>query len=102
MYRSKEQTSYANLIANAFDSGAPLLAGAAAGLGKTHGYTIPLITNGKRIAICMSTRQLIAQYIESDALKAALALSPNATVAVLRSRREFDSSKDYREHWRWR
>ena len=98
MYRSKEQTSYANLIANAFDSGAPLLAGAAAGLGKTHGYTIPLITSGKRIAICMSTRQLIAQYIESDALKVALALSPKSTVAVLRSRREFESSKDYREH----
>ena len=98
MYRSKEQTSYANLIANAVEIGAPLLAGAAAGLGKTHGYTIPLITSGKRIAICMSTRQLIAQYIESDALNAALRLSPKTTVAVLRSRREFDSSKDYREH----
>lgn len=98
MYRSKEQTSYARLIGNAIAPGAPLLAGAAAGLGKTHGYTIPLVTSGKRIAICMSTRQLIAQYIESDALRVALELSPSTTVGVLRTQREFDSSKDYRKH----
>ena len=98
MYRSKEQTSYAMLIGNAIAPGAPLLAGAAAGLGKTHGYTIPLATSGKRVAICMSTRQLIAQYMESDALRVALELSPSTTVAVLRSRRDFGSSKDFREH----
>ena len=98
MYRSKEQASYAKLITDALDNGAPLLAGAAAGLGKTHGYTIPLVTSGKRIAICMSTRQLIGQYIESDALKAALEQAPQTSVSVLRSRRDFDSSKEYREH----
>lgn len=97
MYRSKEQTSYANLIANAAAPGAPLLAGAAAGLGKTHGYTIPLVVSGKRIAICLSTRQLIAQYMASDALKVALNLSPSTTTAVLRSRREFDTGEQYRE-----
>ncbi len=97
MYRSKEQAQYAKLIADAIGIGSPLLAGAAAGLGKTHGYTIPLLTSGKRVAISLSTRQLIEQYMQSDALKSALEHSPT-TVAVLRSRREFDSSKDYREH----
>jgi Rad3-related DNA helicase len=98
MYRSREQTAYATLIAGAIATGAPLLAGAAAGLGKTHGYTIPLVTSGRRVAIGMSTRQLIAQYMESDALRAARELSPGATVAVLQSRREFDNNKAYREH----
>lgn len=97
MYRSKEQTAYAKLIGNAMKPGHPLLAGASAGLGKTHGYTIPLLASGKRVAIAMSTRQLIDQYMQSDALRTALALSP-ATVVVLRSRREFDNDKDYREH----
>lgn len=97
MYRSKEQAQYAKLITDAIGVGAPLLAGAAAGLGKTHGYTIPLVTSGKRVAISLFTRQLIEQYMQSDALKSALEHSPT-TVAVLRSRREFDNSKDYREH----
>jgi len=97
MYRSNEQAQYAKLISAAISDGPPLLAGAAAGLGKTHGFTIPLVTSGRRVAISLSTRQLIEQYMQSDALKSALELSPT-TVAVLRSRREFDSSKQYREH----
>ena len=97
MYRSKEQTAYARLIGASLDPGKPLLAGAAAGLGKTHGYAIPLIASGKQVAIAMSTRQLIAQFLNSDALQTALAQRP-ATVAALQSRREFASSKDYREH----
>lgn len=97
MYRSKEQQQYARLIGSALNPGAPLLAGAAAGLGKTHGFTIPLLLSGKRVAIAMSTRQLIEQFTRSEALQAALALRP-ASVAVLRARREFDTTKAYREH----
>lgn len=97
MYRSKEQQQFAELIHNAIIPGAPLLAGAAAGLGKTHAYTIPLVQSGRRVAISMSTRQLIGQFMQSDALRSALALRP-ASVVVLRSRREFDSNREYREH----
>ncbi len=99
MYRSKEQKTYATLIERAIARpGAPLLAGAAAGLGKTHGYSLPLLRSGKRVAIAFSTRALIAQYLGSDALAAAMAAAPGTTVAELKSRRDFDSAKDYREH----
>lgn len=97
MYRSKEQSAYAKLISGALEPGAPLLAGAAAGLGKTHGYTIPLLASGKRVAIALSTRQLIDQFMNCDALQAALATHP-CTVAALRSRREFETESAYREH----
>lgn len=96
-YRSAEQTAYAKLIAGALQSGPPLLAGAAAGLGKTHGFTIPLVESGKRVAIALSTRQLIDQYLSSDALRQALALR-NATVVALQTRRQFASDRQYREH----
>lgn len=97
IYRSREQADYAKLIAGAVHPGPPLLAGAAAGLGKTHGYTIPLVHSGKRIAVAMSTRQLIAQYIESDAVREALKIRPFSIVA-LQSRRDFETDKAYREH----
>lgn len=97
MYRSPEQASYAKLIAGATKPGPPLLAGAAAGLGKTHGYTIPLVQSGLRVAIAMSTRQLIAQYLDSDAVKQAQSVRSFSIVA-LQSRREFTTDRAYREH----
>lgn len=97
MYRSKEQSAYAKLINGALNPGAPLLAGAAAGLGKTHGYTIPLLSSGKRVAIALSTRQLIDQFMTCDALREALAVHP-CTVAALRSQRDFATDRAYREH----
>ena len=96
-YRSAEQTAYAKLISGALGPGPPLLAGAAAGLGKTHGFTIPLIESGKRVAIALSTRQLIDQYLSSDALKQALSLR-SASVVALQTRRQFASDRQYREH----
>lgn len=96
-YRSEEQRQYARLIETALRPGPPLLAGAAAGLGKTHGYSIPLLRSGLRVAIALSTRQLIAQYLESDALRAAREAHP-CTVAALQTRSAFASEADYREH----
>ena len=72
MYRSKEQQAFARLIAGAIRPGAPLLAGAAPGIGKTHGYAIELFRSGKRIAIAVPTRQLAAQFLASDALAASM------------------------------
>ncbi len=96
-YRSPEQTAYAKLIEAALRPGPPLLAGAAAGVGKTHGFTIPLVTSGKRVAIALSTRQLIDQFLKSDALKQALAIR-SATVMELQTRRSFETHRDYQEH----
>lgn len=96
-FRSSEQFAYARLIEGAIDPGPPLLAGAAAGLGKTHGYSIPLIASGKRVAIAMSTRQLIDQFINSDALKQALAIR-DATVVALQPKRFFETQAQYRQH----
>ena len=97
MYRSPEQTKYATLIEGALNPGPPLLAGAAAGLGKTHGFSIPLVASGKRVAICLSTRQLIDQYLKSDALHAACA-GRSVQILELQSRRDFPRDKDFREH----
>ncbi|MBC7618772.1 MAG: DEAD/DEAH box helicase [Candidatus Saccharibacteria bacterium] len=96
-YRSPEQTAYAKLISGALHPGPPLLAGATAGLGKTHGFTIPLVQSGKRVAVVLSTRQLIDQYLGSDALQQALAIR-SATVVALRTRRQFATNQQYREH----
>jgi Rad3-related DNA helicase len=97
IYRSPEQTQYAKLIEGAIKPGAPLLAGAAAGLGKTHGFSIPLIASRKRIAICLSTRQLIDQYLKSDALQVACG-GRSVSVVALQSRRDFTRDSDYRSH----
>jgi Rad3-related DNA helicase len=96
-YRSPEQTAYAKLIEGAMSPGPPLLAGAAAGLGKTHGYTIPLVASGKRVAIAMSTRQLIDQFLASDALKQALAGRP-ASVLALEPKGNFQTQAQYKAH----
>jgi Rad3-related DNA helicase len=96
-YRSPEQAAYAKLIEGAVSPGLPLLAGAAAGLGKTHGYTIPLVSSGRRVAIALSTRQLIDQFLDSDALKQALAIRP-ASVVALQPRGSFSMQAHYRAH----
>lgn len=99
MFRSKEQAAYAKLIEKAVaQPGPPLLAGAAAGLGKTHGFSIPLLQSGKRVALAFSTRALIAQYQASDALHAALQRAPQTSVAELLSRREFATTSAYQTH----
>ena len=96
-FRSTEQQRYAKLIETALRPGPPLLAGAAAGLGKTHGYSIPLVRSGKRIAIAMSTRQLMQQYLESAALQAARQ-GQAISVVALQTRQSFASEQDYQTH----
>jgi Rad3-related DNA helicase len=96
-YRSPEQGRYAHMIEAALRPGPPLLAGAAAGLGKTHGYSTPLVRSGLRVAIAMSTRQLIDQYLTSDALQAATQ-SHGVKVIALLTRRHFDKEADYQAH----
>jgi Rad3-related DNA helicase len=97
LYRSKEQSAFARLIAGATKPGAPLLAGAAPGLGKTHGYAIELLRSGKRVAIAVPTRQLASQFLASDALATAQAFAP-AQVAELQPRTNFERTADYRAH----
>ncbi len=96
-YRSPEQLHYAQLIESALKPGPPLLAGAAAGLGKTHGYSIPLVHSGLNVAIAMSTRQLITQYLASDALQAATQ-EHQVRVIELRTRKQFEREAEYLAH----
>lgn len=96
-YRSPEQLRYAQLIETALRPGPPLLAGAAAGLGKTHGYSIPLVQSGLTVAIAISTRQLIAQYLASDALQAATQGHPVRIMALL-TRKHFERESEYLAH----
>ena len=96
-YRSPEQATYAKLIEEAICPGLPLLLGAAAGLGKTHGYSIPLVSSGKRVAIAMSTRQLVDQFLNSAALRQALIVH-SASVIALQPRRNFETQAQYRAH----
>jgi Rad3-related DNA helicase len=96
-FRSPEQQHYADLINAVLQPGPPLLAGAAPGLGKTHGYSIPLVSSGLRVAIAMSTRQLIDQYLSSAALQAAVQGKPISVVA-LQTRHSFDNPQAYQAH----
>lgn len=101
-FRSAEQAEYAWLITQALNPGPPLLAGAAPGLGKTHGYAIPLIracAGGLRVAIAFPTRQLIEQFLRSQALADALT-GYMATVRVLLPRPAFgpDEHAQYKAH----
>lgn len=95
--RSPEQLRYAQLIETALRPGPPLLAGAAAGLGKTHGYSIPLVQSGLTVAIAMSTRQLIAQYLASDALQAATR-GHQVSIIELLTRKHFERESEYLAH----
>lgn len=97
IYRSKEQAAYAKLIAGALRPGSPLLAGGAAGLGKTHGYSIPLLASGLRVAIALSTRQLIDQFVSSDALAEANR-GRQRVVMALKTRAHFETAADYQAH----
>jgi hypothetical protein len=101
-FRSAEQAEYAWLITQALNPGPPMLAGAAPGLGKTHGYAIPLVracAGGLRVAIAFPTRQLIEQFLRSQALADALR-GYMATVRVLLPRPAFgpDEHDEYRAH----
>lgn len=96
-YRSKEQAAYAKLLAGALRPGPPLLAGAAAGLGKTHGFSIPLLASGLRVAISLSTRQLIEQFLNSDALAQANR-DGQRVVRALKTRAYFETAADYQAH----
>lgn len=96
LYRSKEQSQFADRVSEHLASGGrPLLLEGAAGLGKTRAYLAPMIALGKPVAICVPTRALAEQLIESADMAV---LRTNQAVAVFTPRRSFETLAEYRAH----
>ena len=94
MFRSKEQSNFAALVAaHIAKPDGPLLLEGGTGIGKTRAYLSALIASGKRVAIALPTHQLIEQLLASNDL--AEANGAGATVGVFRPARLFDSRADY-------
>ncbi|MBB1075770.1 DEAD/DEAH box helicase [Rhodoferax sp. 4810] len=96
MYRSKEQTQFASRVAEHLSSGGlPLLLEGAAGLGKTRAYLVPMLAASKPVAICVPTRALATQLLES---KDMAVIRTRQTIEVFTPRRNFDTLAQYRAH----
>jgi Rad3-related DNA helicase len=94
MFRSKEQSNFAALVAAHISKpDGPLLLEGGTGIGKTRAYLSALIASRKRGAIALPTHQLIEQLLASNDL--AEANGEGATVGVFRPARLFDSRADY-------
>ncbi len=96
MYRSKEQTQFASRVeAHLASGGAPLLLEGAAGIGKTRGYLAPLLATGQPVAVCVPTRALATQLLESSDLAA---VRRGQSVEIFTPRRQFETLALYRAH----
>lgn len=96
MYRSKEQTQFASRVSEHLSSGGPpLLLEGAAGLGKTRGYLAPLLATGKPVAICVPTRALASQLLESKDMEE---IRTTQTMEIFAPRRNLDTLAEYRAH----
>jgi ATP-dependent DNA helicase DinG len=60
------QQRMAAAVAEALDSGAPLLVHAPTGVGKSLGYLVPIATAGRRAIVATATKALQSQLVERD------------------------------------
>ena len=98
LYRSKEQKQFASRVEAHLAGGhAPLLLEGAAGLGKTLAYLDPLLGTGKQVAVCVPTRALASQLLESGDLAA---VRSGQSVEIFAPRRNFDTRALYQAHKR--
>jgi Rad3-related DNA helicase len=96
VYRSKEQTQFASRVAAHLTSGgAPLLLEGAAGLGKTRAYLAPLLATGKPVALCVPTRALATQLLESSDMAA---VRRGQSIEIFTPRRNFNTLAAYQTH----
>lgn len=96
MYRSKEQTQFASRVeAHLTSGGAPLLLEGAAGLGKTRAYLAPLLASGEPVAVCVPTRALATQLLESNDMAA---VRSGQSIEIFTPRRNFDTLAEYQAH----
>jgi Rad3-related DNA helicase len=95
-YRSKEQRQFARRVEAHLDGGGnPLLLEGSAGLGKTRAYLTPLFATRQQVAVCVPTRALATQLLESDDMGGVRA---NQTVEIFTPRRHFGNLADYKLH----
>jgi len=96
VYRSKEQTQFASRVqAHLGSGGAPLLLEGAAGLGKTRAYLAPLLATGQPVAVCVPTRALATQLLESGDMAA---VRSSHAVEIFTPRRHFETLAHYLAH----
>lgn len=96
LFRSKEQEQFARRLEAHLDGGGlPLLLEGAAGLGKTRAYLAPLLSTGLPVAVCVPTRALAEQLLESRDLACVL---DGQKVEVFTPKRHFLSLGEYKEH----
>ena len=96
LYRSKEQKQFASRVEAHLAGGhAPLLLEGAAGLGKTRAYLGPLLATGKQVAVCVPTRALANQLLESGDLAA---VRNGQSVEIFAPRRNFETLALYQAH----
>lgn len=96
MYRSKEQKQFASRVeAHLASGGTPLLLEGAAGLGKTRAYLAPLLAIGRPVAVCVPTRALAKQLLDSSDMAA---VRSNQTVEIFTPRRSFETLAQYQAH----
>ena len=96
LYRSKEQNQFASRVeAHLASGGAPLLLEGAAGLGKTRGYLGPLLATGKQVSVCLPTRALASQLLESGDM---VAIRSGQSIEIFTPRRNFETLALYKAH----
>jgi len=96
VYRSKEQAQFASRIeAHLASGGAPLLLEGAAGLGKTRGFLAPLLATRKPVAVCVPTRALATQMLESSDMSV---VRCGQSVEIFTPRRHFETQAQYQAH----
>jgi Rad3-related DNA helicase len=96
LYRSKEQKQFATRVETHLLNGGPaLLLEGAAGLGKTRAYLVPLLGTGKPVAVCVPTRALAHQLLESGDLEAVRA---GQSVEIFTPRWHFETPALYQAH----
>ena len=97
MFRTKEQTQFSSIVKTFLvQGGTPLLLEGAAGLGKTRAYLAPLLASGNQVVICVPTRALATQLVESADMAATR--SPTQTIEIFTPRRAFESALEYQAH----
>lgn len=96
LYRSKEQKQFASRVeAHLTSGGAPLLLEGAAGLGKTRGYLGPLLALDRPVAVCVPTRALASQLLESGDMAA---IRSTQSIEIFTPRRNFQTLAEYKAH----
>ncbi len=83
------QREMACAVAEAIDTGQPLVVEAGTGVGKTYAYLVPALLSGARVLISTGTKTLQDQLFRRDLPRVRQALGSGARVALLKGRSNY-------------